>query len=438
MTATSNHSRGETGPANPPIDPLPRYRALLYSVANLGGGAFYSFNNYVLPLFLSHYTRNAVVLGLMGSTHSVEGAVIQPVVGNASDRLRSPWGRRRPFMLVFMLLSALFLGLTPLGALAAPSARLPLMVAAIFLFTVTFNIAFDPYQALMPDITPPAQRGRVQGLWALAGNLAQACVPLMVFLLRLPLADSFLVVAAAMALTMVTTCIGITEPRDLNPVPRVSLGSQMVDALSGLHTLKQAGLAIVVFSIAGAGIGAVTPTLTLFVKTITHCSDQTALMMAFVLMLSTAAFVGPAGILTDRIGPKKVVELSFALIAAAAIGALWIHTVGQVALIMGLAGLGNAAQAAAAYPLLTDLVPAEEVGFYTGFQSTALSLVQPVTVFFTGLLINLGGHNYRVVFLVLAMCMALAGTVLTQVDQGRAVHEIRKRDTEMGRRPSNA
>src|SRR5262249_22127837 len=141
-----------------PLSPL---QVFWYSLANLGCGAFFSFNNAVLPLFLKRYTDNNILLGLMGSTHSVEGAVIQPIVGTWSDRLRAPMGRRRPFLLIFIPLTALFLWLTPLMGGLPPSIRLPVIVAGIFLFTVFFNIAFDPYQAMMPDITPEAQRGRV-------------------------------------------------------------------------------------------------------------------------------------------------------------------------------------------------------------------------------------------------------------------------------------
>src|SRR5437868_8234316 len=84
-----------------PVVPLSPLKVFWYNIASLGCGTFFSFNNFILPLFLEKYTKNAVILGLMGSTHSVEGAIIQPVVGTLSDRMRSPLGRRRPFMLLF-------------------------------------------------------------------------------------------------------------------------------------------------------------------------------------------------------------------------------------------------------------------------------------------------------------------------------------------------
>src|SRR5579863_3850221 len=157
-----------------PITPLSPARVFWYSLANLGYGTFFSFNNAVIPLFLKAYTNNEIIKGLMASTHSIEGAIIQPIVGTLSDRTRSRWGRRRPFILPFTLLSVLLLVLTPPASHLPAGLRLAAIVAAIFLFTVFFNIAFDPYQALMPDMTPVAQRGRVTAVWTLLGVLGQA------------------------------------------------------------------------------------------------------------------------------------------------------------------------------------------------------------------------------------------------------------------------
>jgi maltose/moltooligosaccharide transporter len=88
---------------------------LAYSLANFGYGAFYSLNNAIIPLFISHFTNDARLKFLMGSTHSFEGAVIQPLVGSASDRLRTRLGRRRPFILIFAPLTVLLILLVPVA-----------------------------------------------------------------------------------------------------------------------------------------------------------------------------------------------------------------------------------------------------------------------------------------------------------------------------------
>lgn len=422
VTVEPHNATEETQPSLSPL------RSFWYSLANLGYGAFYGFNNAVLPLFLKHFTQDARLIGLMGSTHSFEGTIIQPLVGAASDRMRSRWGRRRPFMLIFTPLSALFLILTPAVAHLPINVRLAGIIAAIFLFTFCFNVAYDPYQALMPDITPEPQRGRVMGLWTFLGVLGQAAI----VMLPLPAMTKFGLVAGLMLITSLLTCALIREPQlPDHPTEVRHYGHEIKEALRGLRTLREAGKSLLTLFFAGVGIGAVLPFLTVFVQKITGASDHQAEMMFMVLMLATAVGVMPFGWLTDRLGPQWVLFIGLGLIGLAALNGLWITNLTQVAAVMVLAGLGNAGLSAASYPLLTDLVPAEEVGFYTGLQTTALSLAAPITSLITGELVNKGG--YRNIFLVCSVSIFISLGILALVRRPAAVAEIAARNREQGR-----
>lgn len=393
-----------------------------YSLANLGYGMFFALNNASLTLFLQHLGAGGVLTGLMGSSHSLEGAVIQPVVGTISDRLRTPLGRRRPFMLAFVPLSSLFLLLTPAASHLPVAIRLGAVILCIFLFTIFFNVAQDPYQALMPDIIPPANRGRVTGIWAFVGVLGQATL----VLLPLPLALKFSLVAVVMLLTTLLTCWRVREPAHPPEAHKPGPLAQIKIALRGLDTLRQARKALVALFFVGVGVGAVLPFLTVFVTKITHCSDHQAERMFLVLMIATAVGVLPFGWLCDRIGPKAVLLIGLSLLVIASLNGLWVTSLEQIAVVLALAGLGNAAQSASAYPLLTRLVPGEEVGFYTGLQSTALSIAAPVTSVVTGLLVDRGG--YRWIFAVCGTSIGIAIFVLTLLKVHFAPHEVQARE----------
>ena len=408
--------------------PLSTGKMLAYSIANFGYGAFYSLNNAVIPLYLGHFTNDARLKGLMASTHSFEGAIIQPLVGSASDRLRTPLGRRRPFMLIFAPLSALLILLTPAAGRFVPHAALPFIVGAIFLFTISFNVAEDPYKALMPDITPEPQRGKVSAVSQLVLVLGQAGL----LLLPLPVELKFTLTALLMLITTLLTVWLVKEPKH----PPVSTTSTphlvaLQKALIGLRTLKQAGLTLAGLFFSGLGIGAILPFLTTFVKTITKCSDQQAEMMFLVLMISTAVTILPFGWLTDRIGPKKVLIIGMLFILVAALNGLWVTTLPQIFVVLCVAGVGNAAQTASAYPLLTEVVPREEIGFYTGLQSTALSIAAPLTAVLTGELVNKDG--YRLIFAVCGVGLLITLLFLTRVRMAAAAAEVAERNREQGR-----
>jgi Na+/melibiose symporter-like transporter len=417
-----------------------------YSLANFGYGAFFALNNAVIPLFLQAFTQDARVLGIMASTHSFEGAIIQPVVGSASDRLRTRWGRRRPFMLIFIPLSALFIALTPGMGHLPGEVRLGAVLLSIFLFTVFFNVADDPYMALMPDITPVAQRGRVAAVSMFTLLLGQILFLLLGAVYKLPMALMFFLVAGIMLVTTALTCFTVREPRRAEALAEGEERSHhpfrdTVTALKGLKTLHQARKMLGVGFFSGLGIGAVFPFLTVFVKEITGGADSDAMLMFVVLMVSTAIGVLPFGWVSDRVGPKRVLFFGMATVGVAALMGLWVTTLAQITAVMALAGIGNAAKSASAYPLLTELVPAEEVGFYTGLQTTTLSIATPLTAVLTGWLINASRHlggphlpfeGFRIIFLVCAVCIFLSLAFLAALRQADAREEIRARDREQG------
>ncbi len=407
--------------------PLSLAGVLAYSLANLGYGAFYAFNNFVIPGWLNSYTSNAVVLGLMGGSHSFEGVFIQPVVGSISDRMQGVGGRRRPFMRVSILLSSLFLLLAPAAAHLPPVLRLSGIVLCIFLFTLTFNVAADPYQALLADITTSKQRGWVTGLWFFVGAFGQIAFLLAPLFLPLPVQTRFVILAVLMLGTTLLTCALTREP--VVTTPAETRRGHLDDirlAMAGLRTLAQARVYMVMFLLYGAGIGCVTPYLTLFIRRITHCPEKTAEAMPIVLLVMTGLGSLLLGPVVQWAGPKRVLMLSLGLITSAAAWALSVTTLPQVAVVLALAGLGIGAQNASAYPLLTRLVPAKEIGFYVGFQTAAASLAGPGAVLLTGVLINHSG--YRVIFLVCAVCLLLALAAISFLREPAAAGEIAARE----------
>lgn len=411
--------------------PLSAAGVVGYSLANLGYGAFYAFNNAALPLWLQGFTHNAIILGFMAGTHSFEGAIIQPLVGSWSDRLRTRWGRRRPFMLAFAPVSALLLLATPAFAHLPSSIRLAALVTCIFLFTIAFNVAADPYQALLADVTTPAQRGRATGAWFFFGALGQVVA----LLAPIPLTGKFIAVALLMLVTTLATCALTREPVLPAPVgERRERREELREALGGLQTLRQARTYLAMFFCYGAGIDAVLPNLTLFIQHITHCTNAEAQTAFVVLMASVAVGTLPMGLLSDRLGAKRLLLMSFVLIATASALGLWVTTLPQVRLVLALAGLGVAAQNASAFPLLTRLVPRQEVGFYTGLQTTALSIAGPLAIGITGALINHGG--YRVIFGVCAICIVLAMLILARLTPTLAPEEVAARDRQQSRDPA--
>jgi MFS family permease len=321
--------------------------------------------------------------------------------------------------------------LTPAAAHLPPSLRLTAIVANIFLFTLSFNVAYDPYQALLADITPEAKRGRAMSFWYLLNAAGQVSI---LFIANIPLTYKFGILAGIMLLTTIIAVVMTPE----QVTPGASAGTKasknstkdILSAFKGFKTLLQTRYYMWMFLCYGAGTEAVVPNITRFVKSITHCGNHQAEMAFMTLLLATAVCSMPCGWMADRIGCKRTLSISLAFICAAALLALAVKTLPEIWIVMTLAGIGAACQNASAYPLLTRLVPPKEIGFYTGIYTAALSVTTPIALYIAGMLTHLTG--YRIVFIICASFSVIAWVFLIRIDVIKAVNEIAKRELEIG------
>ncbi len=87
------------------------------------------------------------------------GLIVQPIIGHYSDRTWTKLGRRRPYFLVGALLASIGLVLMPNSDMF--TAFMPaLWVGAgmLMIMDASFNIAMEPFRALVADIVPSDQR----------------------------------------------------------------------------------------------------------------------------------------------------------------------------------------------------------------------------------------------------------------------------------------
>ena len=381
-------------------------KMLIYSAGSIGAGAFFAFNNFLLPLALKAAGAPDLLTGLLSSTRSIEGVVIQPTVGALSDRIWTRFGRRRPFIAVCIPLSAAFF----LVASAATESLLPLAVS-IVLFSIFFNAAIDPYAALLADITPLHQRGLLSGLSQGIQLLGQVgFLVLIVVTTQGKGAPPWIYWAVAILLvgTFAVTVAGIRERREVSArAEHVPFGAYLKAAFGHVQALRFLGCLFVFFF----GFSAILPYLTLFLTEDIHLTDQVALALAALALLVTAVTAVAWGRIADRYGQKRVLAIGWAVLVAAAFGGTVIRELPETIVVVVLAGIGNGAQTAVSWPLLTALIDPEESGIFAGLKAAAESIAIPLSVFVAAeLFLNPAALNlgYRGIFFMLGINMILA------------------------------
>ncbi len=125
------------------------------------------------------------------------------------------------------------------------------------------------------------------------------------------------------------------------------------------------------------GISAVQFNLIYYSSIELHLPPFGGIALAAILLITTAGSVWPLGLLSDRIGLKAVFLIGVILMSAGAIAGTFIVAPIIIGVILAVAGVGNGAQTASSYPLLTRLVFPEEMGLYTGLSSAITSIAVP-------------------------------------------------------------
>jgi len=141
-------------------------KIFLLGFGYFGTSVIWSVYNAFVPVFLANkFGLSAGLIGFFMTLDNIAALFIQPPVGAWSDRLRTPIGRRMPFILVGAPISAVAFGLIPIAA------ALPLFVACTSTLLLSMALWRTPVIALMPDVTPSPLRSQANGIINFMGGI---------------------------------------------------------------------------------------------------------------------------------------------------------------------------------------------------------------------------------------------------------------------------
>ncbi len=131
-----------------------------------GVSVIWSVYNAFVPIFLDgKFGLSAAWIGFFMTLDNIAALLIQPPIGALSDRLRTPIGRRMPFILIGAPIAAIAFGLIPIVSI------LPLFVACTSSLLISMALWRTPVVALMPDITPSKFRSQANGVINFMGGI---------------------------------------------------------------------------------------------------------------------------------------------------------------------------------------------------------------------------------------------------------------------------
>ncbi|AWN23720.1 MFS transporter [Deinococcus irradiatisoli] len=300
--------------------------------------------------------RKGTFLGLLGGIGALVALVLPPIVGNYSDRI----GKRLP--LIRLGVGVNLIGLAVMGYAASALQGISgfwVYLAGFLLVQFGNNYATAPYSALVPELVPPLLRGRysgVMGMLQASGQLLGGVGALVIGLLDLPDALSYVLIAAVLLISAVVTLRGVPETQ-LQAQRLAAPGKRLNVAQLFAH--QPFLWVFITRALFALGQYSVQPFLQFYAGDVLHqknpATATSLLLMAIILASIATTLIG--GRVSDRIGRKPVIYLAGTVMAVMAVALLFAPNF-YVALGLALAfGLGFGAFTSVDWALGSDAMP---------------------------------------------------------------------------------
>lgn len=125
-----------------------------FSVGTVGVSIMLNTVTSFYPAFMSTVLgQSPEIAGYLLMISKLADAVIDVAVGSMSDRARTRWGRRKPFLLAGGVLSAASFLMLFAPPVMSQSALVAWMIAALLLYSTAYSLFNVPYMALPSELT---------------------------------------------------------------------------------------------------------------------------------------------------------------------------------------------------------------------------------------------------------------------------------------------
>ena len=363
-----------------------RHRLALHGLPTFGLALAITVVSTYGPTVARQFTSSTTTIGVIIGAEGI-GAVALPVlVGSWSDRLRTAWGGRLPFVVAGAPVAVIALvGLAVAGSLLA-------FAVAVAIFFVGYFIAYEPYRAFYPDLVRDEVAGRAQstqavwrgvgtGLALIGGGL----------LLSIGQATPFVVAAVIVAVS-----IGLFAWLVLRAdVPDQDSSSKSVrDSVEEMVELLRDDPPLRAFFFANAllelALGALKTFVILWLTKGLGVKLGSASLIVGVAAIPILIGAAGAGKLADKLGRRRVMMWAAVLFGAPMVVPLLTTFRPAIIAVVPFICIGGGVMMSLPYALLQPLMPEERHGALTGYYSASRGVGVMLGPLLAGVAISIG------------------------------------------------
>jgi MFS family permease len=365
---TTQETRGETQ------KPLTKgvFTALL--LLALAGQLAWAVENQFYNTFLyDRITPDPRAVSWMVSITAVVSTLTTILMGTLSDRTRSKWGKRRPYLFFGYILWGVFTAIFPAAALFQ-SVAVGIFMAILFDSIMSFfgaTASDAAISAYVADITTVENRGRVSGAMQIMTWVAMLIVYGGAgFIIQALDYTGFFIVVGGFALLIGLICVPILKESPAIEKPSGTYWGQIVDTFRWKNLVAQRDLfllllCLTIFMIA---INTFFPYLMIYLQHYEQMSiTNSSILIAIAIIVGGVGSAVPIGWLVDKWGRRQVAVLAVLVECAGLILFSISHTLLTLS-IAGVVWLGAfTAWTVATGAWTKDLYPEDKRGQFAGY-----------------------------------------------------------------------
>jgi len=312
----------------------------------------------------------------MVAASAITATLTTLLMGTLSDRTRTRWGRRRPYILVGYILWGLSTVIFPMVSyIQVTSLAVVMVVLADSLMTFFGSTANDAaFNAWTADIATSQTRGRVEGVLNLSVFLAQIVAMVAAGILI----DAFGYFIFFYSLGAIVIVVGLVAGSLLQDVPlpaeaqqpRGSFRAEFISLFQWQTVLQNRTLFLLLLFImlSSTGMQVSLPYLIIYLENYIGITKSEFSLIGGAVMVGSAVFAVPFGLLADRWEKRHMIMVA---IVTSSVGGFLLSLFTSIPLLAFAGFLWQAfsmASGIAAVAWLKDLLPAENRGKFLGIR----------------------------------------------------------------------
>ncbi|MDF2628909.1 MAG: major facilitator superfamily 1 [Symbiobacteriaceae bacterium] len=373
---------------------------VLYSSANISNSLTAQFfSTFILFYYVDTLKMSPALAGLGMAIYGIWNGINDPLLGQLSDRTRTRWGRRIPYVLFGTIPLALAFWLVWVPPTQSPGLLFAWFMGAIFLYDTLYTLVVLNWTALFPEMYPSlAERSSVsviRQVMAIIGMIIGTALPPM-------LGDAigwgttagiFAVVAA---LFLGLSLLGSYE----NPAHAEKAGLALWPALKATFANRSFVTFVTASMLIQFTFVLLTGTIPFYAKYVLGADSFMTTMLLGIIFVMALPLVGMWGRLTIRWGPRTTMMVAAALFGLLLIPFAFVEGVVGGLVTAAMVAIGLSGLLVLFDIFIADIVDEDELktgvrreGMYFGIHGLMIRLGISLQALITGQVLSRTGYS---------------------------------------------